>query len=62
MAIQLVSPVNGQSHFFHTALDLVLSLHVSHGLCGLSIDGQDHVPYGEVGLGGFTAGRNLRKQ
>lgn len=56
------SPVHGQNHLLHTALDLVLGLQVSHALCGVAVDGQDDVTGAEVGLRRFAAGVHLRGQ
>ena len=52
-------PVHRQNHLIHAALDLILGLQMCHVLSGLPVDGQDHIPDAQVGLGCFTAGRDL---
>lgn len=53
-------PVYGEHHFLYAPLDLVLCFQVSHGLCRLSVDGQDHVSHTQVGLGSFTPRGDLQ--
>ena len=53
-------PVYGEHHLLYAPLDLVLRLQVSHVLCRLSVNSQDHVSNTEVGLGCFTPGSDLQ--
>lgn len=54
-------PVDGERHFLHASLYLVLSLQVSHALRRLPVDGQNYVSDAQVGLGRFASRVDLRK-
>lgn len=53
-------PVYGEHHLLYAPLDLVLRFQVSHVLCRLSVDGQDHVSNTQVGLCSFTPRGDLQ--
>lgn len=48
-------PCDDERELLSAGFDPVLSLHVRHELCAVTIDGQDDVPRTKVALGGFAA-------
>lgn len=48
-------PCDDERELLSAGFDPVLSLHVCHELCAVTIDGQDDVPWTKVALGGFAA-------
>lgn len=48
-------PCDDECELLSAGFDPVLSLHVRHELCAVTIDGQDDVPWTKVTLGGFAA-------
>lgn len=48
-------PCDDERELLSAGFDPVLSLHVCHELCAVTIDGQDGVSWTKVALGGFAA-------
>ena len=57
--INVYLPADLERKLLSARLDSVLGLHVSHGGCAFSVDGQDGVPRTEVPLGRLAARRHL---
>lgn len=48
-------PGDDEGELLSAGFDPVLSLHVCHELCAVTVDSQDDVPGAKVPLGGFAA-------